>query len=235
MKKCLVVLSGGQDSTTCLFWALQYFEKVKALTFNYGQRHVVEIEAATQIAKLAKVEHEIINVPDILKSRSPLTDRNSALETYDNYEQMDKVIGDRIELTFVPMRNAFFLTLAANHALYDNIYNLVTGVCQMDNANYPDCRQTFILAQEETINRALGITDFRIYTPLLSKSKSETVKLATELPGCWEALAFSHTCYAGKVPPCGICHACTLRAHGFEEAGYSDPLIERFKSVPSLG
>lgn len=231
VKKCLVILSGGQDSTTCLFWAKKYFDHVQALTFNYNQRHAVEIDAAKHIAQLAGVNHEVIDVPDILKSRSPLTDLAEKLETYDSYQQMDEIIGNRVELTFVPMRNAFFLTLAANRALYDDIYNLVTGVCQMDNANYPDCREEFIKIQETTINRALGISNFRIYTPLMTRSKAETVKLAYSLPGCWEALAYSHTCYAGKVPPCGICHACTLRAHGFEEAGYPDPLVERFKSV----
>lgn len=236
MKSCLVVLSGGQDSTTCLFWAKQKFDLVKAITFDYGQRHSSEIEAAVKIAQMAEVEHEIIHVPNILKSRSPLTDPNVNLETYTDYNSMDKIIGDRVELTFVPMRNAFFLTLAANRALYYDIYNLVTGVCQMDNANYPDCREIFIRSQQTTINIALGgLTEFKIHTPLMHKSKAETVRMAKEIPRCWEALAYSHTCYAGKTPPCIMtekeaCHACTLRMEGFKIAGYEDPLIERFKN-----
>lgn len=229
MSKATVVLSGGQDSTTCLFWAKAAFEEIYAVTFNYGQRHFAEIKAAERIAKMAGAKWEIIKVPDILKSRSPLTDFKVNLETYTNYQEMDKIIGDRVELTFVPMRNAFFLTLAANHALYQDCYDLVTGVCQMDNANYPDCRLDFIKSQQATINQALGIDKFKIHTPLMHLSKSETVKLAKTLPGCWEALAYSHTCYAGQVPPCGKCHACVLRAHGFEEAGFSDPLVERFQ------
>lgn len=236
MSKALVVLSGGQDSTTCLFWAKQKFHEVSAVTFNYGQKHSAELAAAKKIAELAEVEHEIVDVPGILKSRSPLTDPNVTLETYTDYNTMDKIIGDRVELTFVPMRNAFFLTLAANRAIYKDIYNLVTGVCQMDNANYPDCRRDFITLQQSTINEALGISNFKIQTPLINLSKSESVKLAKELPGCWEALAYSHTCYAGKVPPCILtekqaCHACTLRQHGFEVAGELDPLLERFKGV----
>lgn len=232
MDRCLVVFSGGQDSTTCLYWAKHNFKEVQAITFNYGQRHAVEIDAAKKIAMLAGVKHEIVDVPDVLKSRSPLTDPKQSLETYENYQEMDKIIGNRVELTFVPMRNPFFLTLAANRAVYADIFDLVTGVCQMDNANYSDCRDDFILKQEKATNSALGLVGkFRIFTPLMYLSKEDTVRLAKSLPGCWDALAYSHTCYAGQVPPCGVCHSCTLRAHGFEKAGLSDPLIDRFKSM----
>lgn len=240
--KCLVVLSGGQDSCTCLFWAKNRFENVKAITFNYGQRHIAELSAAAKIASLANIEHQIVDVPNVLVSRSPLTDQSAQLETYSDYESMDKIIGSRVELTFVPMRNAFFLTLAANQSLYWDCYNLVTGVCEADNANYPDCRRVFIDSQEATINYALGLkvtsgrddnNIFKILTPLINMPKAKTVLLSKELPGCWEALAYSHTCYAGRTPPCILtekqaCHACTLRAEGFKQAGYEDPLIERW-------
>lgn len=228
MKKALVVLSGGQDSTTCLFWAKQRFDEVHAITFNYGQKHKRELESAMIVAEMAGVtSHELVNVPSILKSRSPLTDSSQELETYDNYEEMDKIIGDRVELTFVPMRNAFFLTLAANYALAKDCYNLVTGVCQQDNANYPDCRNEFIDSQQATINKALGIQHFHIHTPLMFLSKAQSIQLAKTLPGCMEALAYSHTCYAGEFPPCGKCHACVLRAQGFKEASEIDPLVAR--------
>lgn len=227
MDKAVVILSGGQDSTTCLHWAMQKYKKVYALTFNYGQTHKLEINSAIKIAVMNRIEHEIINVPDILKSTSPLTDKNQKLETYDNYEQMDEIIGDRIELTFVPMRNAFFLTLGANYALSKDCRTLVTGVCQQDNANYPDCRKTFIDAQQNTINEALGIADFKIETPLIFMTKAESILLAQKLDGCMESMAYSHTCYAGQYPPCGKCHSCVLRAQGFKEAGVNDPLIER--------
>src|ERR1700677_365597 len=127
-ESAMVVFSGGQDSTTSLYWAKKAFKSVRAISFNYGQRHQAELDAAVAISKLAKVPHEIVEVPNILLSRSPLTDTKAKLETYNNYQEMDKIIGDRVELTFVPMRNAFFLTLAANHAIYHDIYNLVTGV-----------------------------------------------------------------------------------------------------------
>ena len=228
MSKVMVVLSGGQDSTICLFLAKQHFDEVHAITFNYGQKHLREITSAKKIAEMAKVaSHQVVNVPNILKGRSPLTNPDEQLEEYEDYESMDKIIGDRVELTFVPMRNAFFLTIAANYALEKDCFDLVTGVCQQDNANYPDCRQQFINSQTETINEALGITNFRILTPLMDLSKAQSIKLAMELDGCMDALAYSHTAYDGKYPPVGKDHATTLRAQGFAEAGVPDPLVVR--------
>lgn len=228
MKKAMVVLSGGQDSTTCLYWAKAVFKEVHAVTFDYGQRHALELDAARIVAKMAGVvSHEVVEIPGVLRSRSPLTDPSAELETYTDFESMDAIIGDRVELTFVPMRNAFFLTLAANLALARDCYHLVTGVCQQDNANYPDCRQTFIDSQERTINEALGIDIFRIHAPLMSLSKAEIVRFAQQIPGCMDAMAYSHTCYAGQFPPCGECHSCVLRAHGFAQAGVADPLVVR--------
>lgn len=228
MKKAMVVLSGGQDSTTCLYWAKAVFKEVHAVTFDYGQRHALELDAARTVAQMAGVvSHEVVQVPGVLRSRSPLTDPSAELETYTDFDSMDAIIGDRVELTFVPMRNAFFLTLAANLALARDCFDLVTGVCQQDNANYPDCRQTFIESQERTINEALGIETFRIHAPLMSLSKAEIVAMAQRIPGCMDAMAYSHTCYAGQFPPCGECHSCVLRAHGFAQAGVADPLVVR--------
>lgn len=230
--KALVVLSGGQDSTICLFWALKHFDDVHAITFDYGQRHRREIIAAQQVAQLAGIgnKHEILTVGDLLKGRSPLTDKSAALETYPSFEEMDKTIGDRVELTFVPMRNAFFLTLAANRAACLEVTDLITGVCQADNANYPDCRKTFIDAQERAINEALGTKspEFRILTPLMFIDKAQSILMARGLNnGAYEALAFSHTAYSGEYPPVTQDHATVLRAHGFEQAGVPDPLIVR--------
>jgi 7-cyano-7-deazaguanine synthase len=233
MTKALVVLSGGQDSTTVLFWAKQQFDEVHAITFDYGQRHRCEIGAAKKVAELAGVaSHEVIVVGPLLSGRSPLTDPSTELETYTDYASMDATIGERRELTFVPMRNAFFLTLAANRAEVLGLHDIVTGVCQMDNANYDDCRKTFVAATEDYINKALGhdhrgTPPIKIHTPLIDLSKAESIHFAQTLPGCMEALAYSHTCYAGEYPPCGKCHACVLRAHGFEEAGVPDPLVLR--------
>jgi 7-cyano-7-deazaguanine synthase len=228
MSKAMVVLSGGQDSTTCLFWAKQKFKEIHAITFNYGQKHSIELDAAVKVAQMADVQtHKFVNIPNLLRGRSPLVNPNEKLEQYTDYQSMDKIIGNRVELTFVPMRNAFFLTVAANYALERDIYDLVTGVCQQDNANYPDCRESFIGLQEATINEALGITNFQIHTPLMDLSKAQSIDLAKTFDGCMDALAYSHTAYDGKYPPIGKDHASLLRAQGFLEADTPDPLIVR--------
>ena len=229
-EKALVLLSGGQDSVTCLFWAKQEFKEVVALSIDYGQRHSIELEAAQKIAKLAEARHEIISVPGILLSTSPLTSANNPLELYDNFDSMNEIIGSRVEKTFVPMRNALFLVLAANHAVAWECDNIVIGACQADNANYPDCRESFISSMERATNLALGsehFDDLKFVAPLMFNSKAETVRIAYSLPGCYEALAYSHTAYDGTYPPTSKDHASVLRAHGFEEAGLPDPLVLR--------
>jgi 7-cyano-7-deazaguanine synthase len=224
--RALVVLSGGQDSTTCLYWAKKFYD-VLAITFDYGQRHRAEIGAAHTIAVMADVPHILVNVGPILASTSPLTNSDVELETYTDYESMDKIIGNRVEQTFVPMRNDLFLTIAANRAVVLGCKYIVTGVCQQDNANYPDCRETFIRAKQNAIHEALGNTDIQILTPLMDLSKAQSIKLAMMHPGCMDALAYSHTAYDGAYPPVGKDHASTLRAQGFLEAGVPDPLVVR--------
>jgi 7-cyano-7-deazaguanine synthase len=234
MTKAMVILSGGQDSTTTLFWAKTKFDEVHAVTFDYGQKHRIELASARKVAELAGVaSHEVIEVPGILRGRSPLVNPEQALETYENYDSMDKIIGDRVELTFVPMRNLLFMVLAANRAICMDCRDLVTGVCQADNANYPDCRAVFVDTAAEAISEALGLDKpgmgqpFLIHTPLMDLSKAQSVRFAQTLPGCMEALAYSHTAYNGEYPPTSKDHASVLRAHGFEEAGVPDPLVVR--------
>ena len=113
--KALIVLSGGQDSTTAMFMAKEQGHELHAISFDYGQRHRREIVAATTVGLFAGCKtHEVIDVRNVLTSTSPLVDHNAQLEQYNNHEQMEQIIGDRVELTFVPMRNALFLTIAAN-------------------------------------------------------------------------------------------------------------------------
>lgn len=228
--KALVVLSGGQDSTTCLYWAKHHkpFEEVRALTFDYGQAHASEISAAVHIASAADVKHEVVRMPGILQSTSPLTDKTAKLERYENFEQMEKVIGNRTELTFVPMRNALFAVLAANRAVAMGFDRIVLGICEADNANYPDCTENFLNVLNEFVMTALGRSyDVEFVAPLLFKQKNETVDLAMKLPGCMRALAFSHTSYDGQFPPTDNNHANVLRAEGFRRAGVADPLVVR--------
>lgn len=229
--KALVVLSGGQDSTTCLAWAKQKFDEVHAVTFDYGQRHSIEITSASRIAKLLGAEtFEIIKVPaGILKGTSPLVS-DSNLEEYKDAQSLP----GGVEKTFVPMRNQFFLTVAANRAFLLGCTNLVTGVCEADYGGYPDCRQTFISTLQTAMNQGTFtgedwlLGNIHIHTPLMRLSKADSVKLAVEV-GAMHALAFSHTAYDGKYPPTGKDHASLLRAKGFEEAGYPDPLVVRAK------
>lgn len=228
MTKALVVLSGGQDSTTCLFWARDKYDEVHAITFDYGQRHARELQAAEEVGRMAGVaSHRVVKLGPILLGVSPLTDHSRDLEQYESHEQMAATIGDRVELTFVPMRNALFLTIAMNHAVALGCDVVVTGVCEEDNANYPDCRGSFLVAMQNMINFALGRPGPEIAAPLLHKSKADTVMMARGIPGCWDALAFSHTAYDGAFPPTGRDHATVLRAQGFLEAGFPDPLVVR--------
>lgn len=225
-RSALVVLSGGQDSTMCLHWAKGLFGTVHAVTFLYGQRHAREVEAAKAVAKIVGVtSHELIELGDqVLKGTSPLTNRNEQLETYTDYQQMDAVIGDRVEKTFVPMRNALFLTIAANRAVVLGCDSIITGVCEADNANYPDCRRSFILSQQQTITEALGNPCINLVSPLMNVSKAKSVTWAHDA-GWYLTLAFTHTAYDGQYPPVGKDHASVLRAQGFLEAGLPDPLV----------
>jgi 7-cyano-7-deazaguanine synthase len=235
----LVVLSGGQDSTTCLGWALQIYQEVSAITFDYDQKHRIELDAAEAVRRYFEkmtgkvIKHEYIELgPNAFCGTSPLISPGEALETYKDHNEMEAIIGDRVEKTFVPMRNAVFLMYAANRAVCAGARAIVTGVCQADNANYPDCRQSFIDATEFMINEALGLqhrreTAIHIVTPLMNLSKAASIKLATQIPHTYDALAYSHTAYDGKYPPTSKDHASVLRAYGFEQAGVPDPLVLR--------
>lgn len=209
------------------------YDKVRAITFDYGQKHRAEIKAAEAIAGLNNIEWELIKVPK-MEGRSPLTNPDVELGKYEKIEDLP----GGIEPTFVPGRNIIFLALAANRAgawMQDaSGAAIVTGLCQEDYGGYPDCRLIFVEKMEAAINAGLeGIISSQsqrrgevdICTPLMPLTKAETVLLGVE-EGAMGSLALSHTCYEGKRPPCGKCHACHLRARGFEEAGIPDPLTD---------
>lgn len=212
----LVILSGGQDSTTALFWAKKKFEHVETISFNYGQRHIIELDCAKKVAEIAGVPHKLVSI----SSLSQLSNNAMVNET-------DITVNKETSLptTFVPGRNLLFVTMAAAYAYEKRIPNLILGVSQVDYSGYPDCRAETMESLEHTINLGLDFP-FKILTPLIHKTKKETVLLAKEL-GALEYLKYSHTCYKGQQPPCGACPACELRAKGFLEAGEHDPLINK--------
>lgn len=233
----LVVLSGGQDSTTCLFYAIAEGHDVHAITFNYGQKHSLELDAASAVFSRAMKDHpeqvkshSFVSFPKgTLRSTSPLVDKDAILEQYADPASLP----GGIEKTFVPMRNQLFLTVAANYAVALGATALFTGVCEEDYGGYPDCRRVFIDSLEKTINLSNegAAKPIQIFTPLMYLNKAESVHMATELSktgfNAYGALAFSHTAYDGKYPPLGKDHATLLREKGFAEANVPDPLIVR--------
>lgn len=209
-RKALIVYSGGQDSTTCLFWAKKHFDEVYALCFRYGQKHVVEVDMARNIAEKAGVPFEVKDVSFIseLSSGCSLTDSNIKMDA----ERTSTAPPN----TFVPGRNLFFLSIAAVYAREHGIMNIVTGVSQTDYSGYPDCRDSFIRSLNVSLNLAME-EQFVIHTPLMWIDKAETWKLADEL-GVFDIVRNETlTCYNGiKGDGCGECPACKLRRHGLE-------------------
>lgn len=219
--KALVILSGGQDSATCLKWAVKHFEKVCAISFYYGQRHWIETNCAKKLCKELDVPWEEVNVRrafDVIEKFSALT--NPELKDISKEHCLNK----ELPASFVPGRNLLFLTFAAQIAYTRNIHHLVTGVCQTDYSGYPDCRHEFISSIQTTLTLALQYP-ITIHAPLMFLTKAETVKFMQKMGGL-HLYKYTHTCYNGKVPPCGECPSCKLRAKGFAEAGIKDPLLE---------
>ena len=226
-KKGLVILSGGQDSTTVALFARSECKELHGITYDYGQKHKTEINSAKRIAKFLKFKtHVIIKIPNILKSTSPLINKKKKLEKYDSYNEIIK----GIEQTFIPSRNILFLTIASNQAVLIECKTIYMGVCEEDYGGYPDCRRIFIDSMENSLG--LGISGSKKYikikTPLMKLTKMESIKIA--IKKCKNMEEFNkifketHTCYDGIKGGCGKCHACMLRDRGFKEAGINDPI-----------
>lgn len=228
MSSAIVLLSGGQDSTTCLHWALERFDVVHALTMHYGQRHASELDAAREIGKAATT-HLTVDVPTLRElADSALLSTDTPLEATGGL--VDREAPEGLPTSFVPGRNLIMLGLAASYAVTRGAKTIVTGVCQTDYSGYPDCRADFIEAMAIAATLAMPSSSgpIEIATPLMHMTKAETVALARKLgPACWAALGRSVTCYEGQRPGCGKCPACTLRARGFGEAGEEDPACTR--------
>lgn len=217
MNKAVVIFSGGQDSTTCLYWAIQQAggrKNVEAITFAYGQKHAIEIEQSALICKKEKVRQTIIDISFLdTIVESALTSGGDVNKTNDK----------GLPASFVPNRNQLFITLAHSYAQKIGATDLVTGVCQTDYSGYPDCRIDFIQQIQKATNMG-SMSDISIHTPLMYLNKAETFKLANDLGCLKEVIELSHTCYEGDRDThhlwgygCGKCPACQLRAKGYAE------------------
>lgn len=214
-KTALVLLSGGQDSTTALFWAKTKFAGVETISFDYGQRHAVELRSAKKIAKLARAKNVTVKIKEYEQIKgSALLNRQSAIG---NRHSRNK----NLPASFVPGRNILFLTVAAALAYSRGIKDIVIGVSQADYSGYPDCRAGFLKSMEKTLSLGMEYK-IKIHAPLIKKTKKKTVLLAKKL-GVLEYMKYTHTCYEGRRPGCGKCPACVLRAKGFREANIVDP------------
>lgn len=207
----LVVFSGGQDSTTCLFWAKKHFAQVHALSFTYGQRHQQEVNIARSIAQEAGVDFKEMDIPLVGQlAQNALTDPTIPMD-----QQIPD--GSTYPNTFVPGRNLFFLSIAAVYARSIGCHHLVTGVSQTDYSGYPDCRDAFIKSLNVTLNLAMD-EQFIIHTPLMWLDKAQTWALADSLGVLDLIRNKTLTCYNG-IPGdgCGHCPACRLRREGLEK------------------
>lgn len=211
MTSAVVVFSGGQDSTTCLIQAIEKYDEVHALTFNYGQRHKYEIEVAKKLCEKFNINnHKIIDV-SVLNELSP-----SSL-TRNNILVSSTLQNNGLPNTFVPGRNIVFLTLASIYAYQVNADVIVTGVCETDFSGYPDCRDEFIKSLNQSLS--LGLERIiHIETPLMWLNKSETWALADKY-GKMDTIKYETlTCYNGIIGDgCGECPSCILRSRGYNE------------------
>ena len=220
IKKAIVLLSGGLDSTTTLAVAKSEGYSCYALSFRYGQRHYVELEAAKKIAKYFDViEHKIFDIDLSTFKGSALTDVSIDVPDF---------AADGIPVTYVPARNTVFLSIALAWAEVLQVQDLFIGVNAVDYSGYPDCRPVYIQAFQNMANFATkaGVEGQKldIHTPLIYLKKAEIIKLGVRL-GVDFSLTIS--CYSANEQgaACGVCDSCRFRKQGFEEAGISDPTI----------
>lgn len=209
-ESALVIFSGGQDSTTCLFWAKRQFRRVVALSFIYGQKHSKEVNLARDIAAEAQVEWHCMDV-------SFIGSLGQNALTCSGIEMDQTATPGHYPNTFVPGRNLFFISIAAVFARERGIQHLVTGVSQTDFSGYPDCRDAFIKSLNVTLNLAMD-EQFVIHTPLMWIDKCQTWALADELGVLDLVRQRTLTCYNG-IPGdgCGHCPACRLRNEGLQQ------------------
>ncbi len=222
-RKAVVLFSGGLDSTTVLAYAKSMGFECYPLSFNYGQRHRVELMAAKKIARSMGIsEHKVIEFPPHLFGPSALTRTDIDVPTFEDSKSSE------IPVTYVPARNTIFLSFALGYAESLGAHDIFLGVSDIDYSGYPDCRPEFIEAFERLANLATkdGVSglSFKIHAPLIHLTKAETIRLGLQ-HGVDYGMTIS--CYSadqdGKA--CGECDSCTYRKKGFVEAGVKDPTL----------
>ncbi|HLR66717.1 7-cyano-7-deazaguanine synthase QueC [Virgibacillus alimentarius] len=207
-KKAVVVFSGGQDSTTCLFWALEKFDHVEAVTFRYGQRHIAELDCAREICKELDVPQHELDMSLLNQLAPNALTRNDLDITEDEGE---------LPSTFVPGRNLLFLSFAGVLAKQINAKHLITGVSETDFSGYPDCRDAFMKSLNVTLNLSMD-DSFVIHTPLMWLDKAEVWELSDQLHAFEYIKENTLTCYNGlKGSGCGECPSCKLRQKGLKQ------------------
>lgn len=235
-QNAIVLLSGGLDSVTCLYWAKKRYATVTAVSFNYGQRHNSELVAAKSIAETANVAHRIIDIDIAQLGGSSLTDHSMTVPDGDAdkfpTKRRDQIDNDAIPNTYVPARNTIFLSYALAVAEVTDSNHIVIGVSSVDYSGYPDCRPEYIATFEHMANLATkaGVTGHHlsIQTPLQQLSKAQTITLGLSL-GVDYAQTIS--CYQADANglACGLCDSCALRRQGFAQAGVQDPTHYQYK------
>jgi 7-cyano-7-deazaguanine synthase len=227
MRPAVVLLSGGLDSATCLAWACREGYSAHALTVNYGQRHVIEVDRATALARrLGAASHRVVAIDLSFLAGSALTDRTVGIPKSRSHTD----IGSGVPTTYVPARNTVLLALALAWSESLGSRDLVIGVNAVDYSGYPDCRPAFLRAFETLAGCATKAGAdgevWRIHAPLLQLSKAEIVRCAV----AWDVpYASTISCYdpGASGAPCGTCDACQIRARGFREAGVEDEAFDR--------
>jgi len=205
-RKCIVLLSGGLDSTTTLYYAKSKGYKCQALIFDYGQRHKREIKSAVAVAKRAKVPYQIIKIKLPWKGSS-LLDRRIGIFGH-------REIGKSIPSTYVPGRNTIFLSFAVSYAESIGADAIFIGANAVDFSGYPDCRPAYYKALQKVIITGTRAKRIKIMTPLIKMTKSQIIRLGLKLGA---PLYMTWSCYKGGKSPCGVCDSCRLREKGFRE------------------
>lgn len=222
MSSAVVLLSGGLDSTTCLALAKNQGFDCHALSFNYDQRSMVELDAAKRVAAHFNVSHKILNIPIDEFRHSALTDDTIAVPNYTGAEE--------IPVTYVPARNTIFLAMALGYAEILNAQHIFVGISAVDYSGYPDCRPEYFDAFQKMANLATkAAVEGRaliLEAPLIYLSKAETIKLGVKLGVDY---SMTVTCYQADEQgrACGRCDSCTYRKKGFTEAEIPDPTLYR--------